>query len=134
MIVEENYIKLKYPSHLEFNKKIRPVLVNWSETLGDFRLKQKDALNNSEWADRHQYFPLESSWHSEDDLYVDEMFQPFCQFILGLTTGIFNQEFKFSSMWAKVARKNSYGKRHSHRGAISGVYYVDNGIIIKTMR
>lgn len=127
MIVTENYIKLKHPGHVDLNNSLYPLLLEWSKTKEDYRLKQKNSLDHSEWLDRHQYFPIEHSWHSDDDLYQYEIFYPLCYFVTGLMRGILNQEFKFSSMWAKVAEKNSYGKRHSHRGIISGVYYVNNG-------
>jgi hypothetical protein len=32
-----------------------------------------------------------------------------------------------TSMWAIVAQKGMYGRPHRHQGAVSGVYYVDEG-------
>ena len=113
----------KYPKWRELNDALRPLALDMAGKIPDFRLQKKPDLDSSVWADRHQYFPLESSWHSRDDLYTHDALRPLCDFIksmdpLGLD---------FTSMWIKVASKGNAGSKHRHRGIVSGVYYVDVG-------
>ena len=114
---------LKYPQWSRLNDELRPLILSLSNTEEDFRLKQKSKLGEDAWLDKHQYFSLESSWHSQDNLYSHAAFKPLCEFI----TTVSPDEMQFTSMWAKVATCGNSGIKHRHRGRASGIYYVDVG-------
>tara|TARA_B100000579_G_C22464227_1_gene680368 strand:- start:148 stop:681 length:534 start_codon:yes stop_codon:yes gene_type:complete len=114
---------LKYPEWPELNEKLRPLILSLSESQEDFRLKQKSKLGEAAWLDKHQYFSIETSWHSQDDLYSHAAFQPLCDFIMSIT----ENEMEFTSMWAKVAKTGNSGIKHRHRGRLSGIYYINVG-------
>ena len=94
-----------------------------AENETDFRIANGADIGSASWKDRHQYFSLDSSWHSRDDLFLDHDFQEICDFIKSIVpAGVC-----FTSMWAKVAKKGNLGMMHRHRGTLSGIYYVDVG-------
>ena len=106
--------KSQYSDYVNFNNKVGPLLIEWSKTKEDSR------IGGSE---RHIFFNLEHTWHSVDNLYEYEQFFPLRDFILEKVPSTI----RFETMWAIVSKKNSKGKRHSHRGTYSYSYYVSNG-------
>lgn len=116
-------VVMKYPGWRDLNAELKPLILSLSLSEKDFRLKQKPVMPDANWLDKHQYFPLESSWHSSDDLYTHEPFMPLAEFIKSIDPIGLN----FISMWAKVASKGNMGSKHKHRGTVSGIYYVDIG-------
>ena len=106
--------KFKYPDYIDFNNKIRPLLIKWSKTKEDFRVGGTE---------RHRFFDLEYTWHSVDNLFEYEQFFPLRDFILEKMPS----STRFETMWAIIAKKHSKGKRHQHKGTHSYCYYVSNG-------
>ena len=113
----------RHPYYQELNRRLSNVILAMAENEPDFRTTNRTDIDSASWQDRHQYFSLDSSWHSRDDLYLDKDFQDICDFIKSIVPS----NVCFTSMWAKVAKKGNRGTMHRHRGIISGVYYVDIG-------
>jgi len=106
--------KFKYTDYVNFNNKIGPLLIEWSQTKEDFRVGGPE---------RHRFFDPECTWHSVDNLFDYDEFLPLCDFILdNVKDGL-----EFETMWAILAKKGSKGLRHSHKGDHSYSYYVSNG-------
>ena len=114
---------LKLPDQRDFNNRLKPFLLDLAKNDVDFRIKQRGSIADDSWLDRHQYFPLETSWHSDDRLFEMDIMEPLCRFIYSVV----NSDFRLTSMWAKIAQSGNAGSRHRHRGDVSGIYYVDVG-------
>lgn len=77
-------------------------------------------------------------WHSELDLHDHEMFYELKSLIMYLAEDIVEpyttSKLKFLEMWTTVNGKGNYNAHHTHRGIISGIFYVkvpkDSGRVV----
>jgi hypothetical protein len=121
--VDDDFLEIvEYKDCINFNEKLYPIVVEWSNTKQDYRLYDPEYLTT-----RPTSFDMNFSWVSEHNIHELELFYPLRDFILEVVEQRLDKELKFHSMWLIIGTKGYWGKTHYHRGYIVGMYYISNG-------
>ncbi len=111
------------PGHEQLNERLRNTLLSMSQTVPDVVSNRNNGPS---------YF--DNKWLSKNDLFKSD--DPDIQTLMRYVEAYVNERFALTtpdrqlaitSMWCIVGQTGLTGRRHVHRGKVSGAYYVDAG-------